>query len=64
MRFKISKYLAPAFMIRFKQTMKEKGFKAAVKQAGWPTVIVTFLFFTIKGLLYLLIPYLIAKGVF
>ncbi len=35
-------------------------FKTWLKRVGW----LGFLFFLIKGLLWLIIPYLIAKGVF
>ncbi|RAK01932.1 hypothetical protein LX87_00046 [Larkinella arboricola] len=35
-------------------------FKIWLKRVGW----LGFLFFLIKGLLWLIIPYLIAKGVF
>jgi len=35
-------------------------FKTWLKRVGW----LGFLFFLVKGLLWLLIPYLIAKGVF
>lgn len=38
--------------------MNNQRFKAWLKRIGW----VGFLFFLVKGLLWLLIPYLIAKG--
>jgi hypothetical protein len=37
-----------------------ESFKTWVKRLGW----VGFFFFLIKGLLWLIIPYLIAKGLF
>lgn len=37
---------------------QRKGFKTWIKRVGW----VGFFFFLIKGLLWLIIPYLVAKG--
>jgi hypothetical protein len=39
---------------------ERKGFKVWLKRMGWAG----FFFFLIKGLLWLIIPYLIAKGFF
>jgi hypothetical protein len=41
---------------------KESGFKGLIKEAGWKAATLVFLFFLVKGLLWLIIPYLIAKG--
>ena len=46
------------------QIYKERGFKALMKEKGWVVVLFVFLFFLGKGLLWLLIPYLVAKGIF
>lgn len=46
----------------YKATMKKGGFKALVKEAGWKVAVGVFMFFLIKGLLWLIIPYLIARG--
>ena len=43
---------------------KERGFKALIKEKGWKVALILFLFFLIKGLIWLLIPYLVAKGLF
>ncbi|MFC0181112.1 hypothetical protein [Pseudarcicella hirudinis] len=40
------------------QTSQPSKFKSWLKRLGWAG----FLFFLIKGLLWLIIPYLIAKG--
>ena len=48
----------------YKDIYKERGLKALVKEKGWVVGLVLFLFFLIKGLLWLLIPYLVAKGLF
>lgn len=42
------------------QLRPSSKFKTWLKRVGW----LGFLFFLIKGLLWLIIPYLIAKGVF
>ena len=41
---------------------RQGGVKAVLKEGGWKIFILFFMFFLIKGLLWLLIPYLIAKG--
>ncbi|MDR6560128.1 MULTISPECIES: hypothetical protein [unclassified Arcicella] len=38
----------------------KKDFRAWLKRLGWAG----FFFFLIKGLLWLIVPYLIAKGIF
>ena len=48
----------------YKNILKERGLQALVREKGWVVGLVLFLFFLIKGLLWLLIPYLIAKGLF
>ena len=43
---------------------KEKGLKAAIKAAGWKVFVLIFMYYLIRDVtLYILIPYLIAKGV-
>jgi len=46
------------------QIYKTRGFKSLIKEKGWLVGFVIFMFFLIKGLLWLIIPYLIAKGIF
>jgi len=41
---------------------KERGLKALIKEKGWVIALLLFLFFLGKGLIWLLISYLIAKG--
>jgi len=43
---------------------KEDGFKILIEKKGWSIAGVLFLFFLTKGLLWLLIPYLLTKGLF
>ncbi|MAZ58561.1 MAG: hypothetical protein CMP56_04065 [Flavobacteriales bacterium] len=60
----MSNFLVPRWMKSYIQIYKERGFKALIKEKGWVVGVVLFLFFLIKGLLWLLIPYLVAKGIF
>ena len=50
--------MAALRLICYFRCMNER-FKIWLKRVGW----IGFLFFLIKGLLWLLIPYLIAKGI-
>jgi|TARA_B100000530_G_scaffold109913_1_gene68449 hypothetical protein len=43
---------------------KERGLKELIKEKGWIIAVILFFFFLGKGLLWLLIPYLLAKGLF
>ena len=44
--------------------MKEKGFKGFIKVYGWKVFGYIFLYYLIRdSILYILIPYLIAKGI-
>ncbi len=47
----------------YRQVVKERGLKALMKEAGWKVALMVFLFFLGKGLLWLIIPYLVAKGI-
>ncbi len=49
----------------YRQVFKEQGFKGLVKKYGWKVVVAVFLYYLIRdSILYILIPYLIAKGLF
>lgn len=39
---------------------RKDGFRAVIKEVGWKVGILIFLFFLIKGLMWLLLPYLFA----
>lgn len=55
----------PEFIREYVQIWKAEGFKALVKQKGWKVVAIIFFYYLIRdSTLYILIPYLIAKGVF
>lgn len=47
----------------YKQIRKEQGWKGLIKAAGWPVAIGLFLFFLIKGLIWLAIFYGAYKAV-
>ena len=46
----------------YRRIWKQEGIKGLVAKAGWKATILLFLFFLIKGLLWLAIPYLVAQG--
>ena len=57
-------FMKPKFITKYVKIYKEGGFKAVAKEGGWTVLILLFLFFLIKGLLWLIIPYLITNGLF
>ena len=60
----MTKFLVPNWMKVYIKIYKEKGLKAAIKAAGWKVFALIFLYYLIRDItLYILIPYLIAKGV-
>jgi hypothetical protein len=61
---KIKKLLRVKFIQEYIAVFKEDGFKGVLRKGGWKILIIFFMFFLVKGLLWLLIPYLIAKGFF
>jgi len=57
--------LTPKFLQLYVEVFKEKGLKEGVKAVGFPVAFGLFMFFLVKGVvLYILLPYLIAKGYF
>jgi hypothetical protein len=57
--------MTPKFLQSYVSIFKEKGLKEGVKAVGFPVAFGLFMFFLIKGVvLYILLPYLIAKGYF
>jgi hypothetical protein len=41
----------------YSKVRKEKGWKALIREAGWPIAILLFTFFLVKGLIWLAIFY-------
>ena len=49
----------------YREVFKQHGFKGLVKRYGWKLVAAVFMYYLIRdSILYILIPYLIAKGLF
>ena len=47
----------------YRQVIKKIGFKGFIKIYGWKVVVVVFLYYLVRdSILYILIPYLFAKG--
>ena len=52
------------FLKKYTKIYKEDGFKAVLKEGGWRVVGIFTLFFLMKGVLfYIIVPYLIVKGI-
>lgn len=57
--------MTPKFLQQYLEVFKQKGLKEGVKAVGFPVAFGLFMFFLVKGVvLYILLPYLIAKGYF
>ncbi len=55
--------LKPQFMIDWVRELKEHGIKQFLRKKGWKVVVAFCLFYLIRdSFLYLLLPYLAAKG--
>jgi len=64
-RLKIKSLLVPPFIRTWREIWKEHGLKALLKEKGLKVVVVVFMFYLIRDcILYLLLPYLAAKGLF
>jgi hypothetical protein len=48
---------------KYRQILKEHGWKGLVKEAGWKAAILVFMFFLIKGIGWLVVFYFGAKTV-
>ena len=45
------------FLSKYTQISKEQGYKGVVNEGGWKIFIYLFLFFLVKGILWLIIGY-------
>lgn len=53
----------PGFLREYANIWREQGFRALLKQKGWKVVLVIVVYYLIRdSILYILIPYLIARG--
>ena len=59
------KFLIPKQMSDWKKQIREGGLKPFIRKKGWKLLLWIVIFYTIRdGILYLLFPYLIYKGIF
>lgn len=57
--------LVPKFIREYVKIWRAEGFKELIKQKGWKVFAIIFFYYLIRdSTLYILIPYLIAKGLF
>jgi|TARA_B100000085_G_scaffold157490_1_gene143029 hypothetical protein len=60
----IKEKLIPKFLRKYVFYLKEHGFKKTIKKFGWKLFAVIFLFYLIRdSILYIIIPYLVLKGI-
>ncbi len=58
-------FLIPAKVQKIRDQLRAEGFRAVVKTLGWKVIAGIIIFYLVRDtLLYLVIPYLIARGVF
>ncbi len=52
------------FISKYVAIFKKDGFKGLIKEGGWKLLVFFFLYYLIRdSILYILIPYLIVKGI-
>ena len=57
--------LVPTFILEYVKIWRKEGFRALVKKKGWKVVVLIICYYLVRdSILYILIPYLIAKGIF
>ena len=57
-------FLVPRWIKKYRQIYRERGLKALVKETPLWVLVAVFVFYLIRDiLLYILIPYLVAKGI-
>ena len=56
--------MIPKWLKNWVKIYRQKGFKGLIKEKGWVVGVVIFMFFLLKGIMWLIIPYLLAKGLF
>ncbi|MGZ3696048.1 MAG: hypothetical protein ACXWQO_18480 [Bdellovibrionota bacterium] len=56
--------LAPKFLREVRDVFKKEGMRGAVRRYGWKLFAAFFAYYLVRdSIIYLLVPYLIAKGV-
>ena len=56
--------MIPKWLKNWIEIYRQKGFKSLIQKKGWVVGVVIFMFFLLKGIMWLIIPYLLAKGLF
>ncbi len=57
------KIFKPAIIIEWTKLLREKGIKEFIRVKGWKVVVAICLYYLIRDtLLYIVIPFMIAKG--
>jgi len=60
----LRKFLTPKLFDKYTDVYRKEGFKGVLKKGGWSLLVGFILFYLVRdSILYLLIPYLIAKGI-
>ena len=55
----------PKFMRKYFEYYKEYGLTKTIKNYGWRLFVIVFVFYFVRDfLLYIIIPYFVAKGIF
>ena len=58
-------FLKPQFIKKYTKVYRKDGFRGVLKKGGWKLLFYFFMFYLIRDtFLYILIPYLIGKGIF
>lgn len=59
----LQKILKPPIIREWTSLLREKGFKAFLREKGWKVVAAVFLFYLVRdSIMYILIPVLITQG--
>jgi len=56
------KFFTFIWLKEWKQIYSEGGLKLLISKKGWLVALALFMFFLTKGLMWIIIPYLLAKG--
>ncbi len=57
-------FLTPKFFSRYIDIYKKEGFKGVYQEGGRKVLVLVFLFFLIKGIIWLIILFYGGKGIF
>ena len=61
----LKNFLKPLFVREWAGLLRQRGLREFVREKGWRVLAAVILFYLVRdSILYLLLPYLAAKGVF